>query len=161
MSKRRERAKAPAVKLSKQLVAAEIVKRNHVENQKKNLRYADILSDLAKLVFGGVISGGVLEYVLLLSTSMIVRDWRANRQRTVIFLRLTSVLGDWSLERFFWTNKCARLCRLLPKGRKNRPSDRLVTWLFSCDKGRRMRILAFMQYSPSKMVRINFTTHFC
>ncbi len=34
-----------------------------------------------------------LESVLLLSTSMIVRDWRANRQRTVIFLRLTSVLG--------------------------------------------------------------------
>ena len=61
MSKRRERAKAPAVKLSKQLAAAEIVKRNHVENQKKNLRYADILTDLAKLVFGGVIIGGVFE----------------------------------------------------------------------------------------------------
>ena len=61
MSKRRERAKAPAVKLSKQLAAAEKNKKLHAESQKKNLRYADVFTDLAKLVFGGIIIGGVFE----------------------------------------------------------------------------------------------------
>ena len=64
MSKRRERAKAPAVKLSKQLVAAEIVKRNHVENQKKNLRYADILTDLATVLFMATVGICVIAFYL-------------------------------------------------------------------------------------------------
>ncbi|MBQ4389292.1 MAG: hypothetical protein II824_04880 [Bacteroidales bacterium] len=61
MSTRRERAKAPAVKLNKQLAAAEETKKLHAESQKKNLRYADVFTDLAKLVFGGIIIGGVFE----------------------------------------------------------------------------------------------------
>lgn len=32
-----------------------------LENSKKSLRYAEIYTDLAKLVFGGIIIGGVFE----------------------------------------------------------------------------------------------------
>ena len=55
MSTRRERAKAPAVKLSKQLAEVSEARRQ------EDLRYADIYTDLAKLVFGGIIIGGVFE----------------------------------------------------------------------------------------------------
>ena len=61
MSTRRERAKAPNVQLNKQLAAAEESARIFRENSKKNLRYAEVFTDLAKLVFGGVIIGGVFE----------------------------------------------------------------------------------------------------
>ena len=61
MSNRREKAKAPTVQLNKQLVAAEESARIFRENSKKNLRYAEVFTDLAKLVFGGVIIGGVFE----------------------------------------------------------------------------------------------------
>ena len=61
MSTRRERAKVQGVQLNSQLEAKEDIKRIHSENQKKNLRYAEIFTDLAKLVFGGIIIGGVFE----------------------------------------------------------------------------------------------------
>ena len=61
MSTRRERAKAPNVQLNKQLVKAEEVAKAYRENCKKNLRYAEVFTDLAKLVLGGIIIGGVFE----------------------------------------------------------------------------------------------------
>ena len=61
MSNRREKAKAPTVQLNKQLAAVEESARIFRENSKKNLRYAEVFTDLAKLVFGGVIIGGVFE----------------------------------------------------------------------------------------------------
>ena len=67
MSKRRERAKAPAVKLSKQLAAAEETiratdKKLQIET---NLSFwkSELFTDMAKLVFAGVILGGVFEKV--------------------------------------------------------------------------------------------------
>ena len=61
MSTRRERAKEPAVRLNKQLEEMDALKKIHSENQKKNLRYADIFTNRANLVFGGIIIGGVFE----------------------------------------------------------------------------------------------------
>ena len=61
MTTRRERAKAPVSQLNKQLADAEITARIFRENRKKNLRYAEVFTDLAKLVFGGVIIGGIFE----------------------------------------------------------------------------------------------------
>ena len=61
MSMRRVRAKEPTVKLNKQLADAEHAKKLHAESQKKNLRYAEVFTDLAKLIFGGIIIGGVFE----------------------------------------------------------------------------------------------------
>ena len=61
MSARRERAKEPTAKLNKHLAEMDVLKRIHSENKKKNLRYADIFTNLANLVFGGIIIGGVFE----------------------------------------------------------------------------------------------------
>ncbi|MBQ9650380.1 MAG: hypothetical protein IJV25_08165 [Prevotella sp.] len=61
MSTRRERAKEPAARLNRQLAEMDVTKKIHLENQKKNLRYADIFTNLANLVFGGIIIGGVFE----------------------------------------------------------------------------------------------------
>ena len=61
MSTRRERAKVPTARLNKQLKEMDGARKIHSENQKRNLRYADIFTDLAKLVFGGVIIGGIFE----------------------------------------------------------------------------------------------------
>ncbi len=63
MSTRRERAKEPIAKLNKQLIAADEATKIYRENCKKNLRFADILTDMGKLVFGGVIIGGLFEKV--------------------------------------------------------------------------------------------------
>jgi hypothetical protein len=61
MSTRRERAKVPTTQLNKQLSVAEESARTFRENSKKNLRYAEVFTDLAKLVFGGVIIVGIFE----------------------------------------------------------------------------------------------------
>ena len=61
MSKRRERAKESTTRLNKQLAEMDVAKKIHSENQKKNLCYADIFTNLANLVFGGIIIGGVFE----------------------------------------------------------------------------------------------------
>lgn len=60
------------LKLSKQLAAAEETKKLHAESQKKNLRYADVFTDLAKLVFGGIIIGGVFENMV--ETNIITKE---------------------------------------------------------------------------------------
>ena len=67
MSTRRERAKAPAAQLNKQLAAVE--ESAHAIDQKreieKNLSLwkSELFTDMAKLVFAGVILGGVFEKV--------------------------------------------------------------------------------------------------
>ena len=61
MSTRRERAKEPTARLNKQPAEMEEAKKIHSENLKKNLRYADIFTNLENLVFGGIIIGGVFE----------------------------------------------------------------------------------------------------
>lgn len=61
MSKRREQSKAQTSQLNKQLAEAEEAAKFYRENCKKNLRYAEVFTDLAKLVFGGIIIGGVFE----------------------------------------------------------------------------------------------------
>ena len=63
MSTRRERAKAPATKLNKQLEASAIKKQHQEMLKAKRLRRAKLFEDLAKLVFGGVLIGGVFENV--------------------------------------------------------------------------------------------------
>ena len=67
MSTRRERAKAPATKLNKQLVAAEEAtcaadKKRQVERF-LGLWRSELFTDMAKLIFAGVILGGVFEKV--------------------------------------------------------------------------------------------------
>lgn len=61
MSTRRERSKTQTNQLNKQLAEAEDAAKLYRENCKKNLRYAEVFTDLAKLVFGGIIIGGVFE----------------------------------------------------------------------------------------------------
>ena len=61
MSTRRERANKPIRQLNKQLAETEESARIFKENCKKNLRYAEVFTDLAKLVFGGIIIGGIFE----------------------------------------------------------------------------------------------------
>ena len=61
MSTRRERAKAPTAQLNKQLAEASEAERLMRERRQEDLRDADIYTDLAKLVFGGVIIGGIFE----------------------------------------------------------------------------------------------------
>ncbi|MBQ8989539.1 MAG: hypothetical protein IJ067_07595 [Prevotella sp.] len=61
MSKRRERAKAQTAQLNQQLVIAK-EKRNQIYEQKQfDLKIADVLFDFGKLVFGGVLIGGLFE----------------------------------------------------------------------------------------------------
>ena len=67
MSTRRERAKAPATKLNKQLVAAEEAtcaadKKRQVERS-LGLWRSELFTDMAKLIFAGVILGGEIEKV--------------------------------------------------------------------------------------------------
>ncbi len=67
MSTRRERAKAPNVQLNKQLVeiqaAIDKAKKESEKLKGLNLWKSQLLTDLAKLVFAGVILGGVFEKV--------------------------------------------------------------------------------------------------
>ena len=67
MSTRRERAKAPTTKLNKQLVAAEEAtcaanKKRQIERE-LGLWRSELFTDMAKLIFAGVILGGVFEKV--------------------------------------------------------------------------------------------------
>ena len=67
MSTRRERAKAPSVQLNKQLLAAEesaqAISRKREIERNLNLWKSELFTDMAKLVFAGVILGGVFEKV--------------------------------------------------------------------------------------------------
>jgi len=63
MSTRRERAKEPTSKLNKQLAEMEIAEKMTRERQNKDLRYAEVYTNLANLVFGGIIIGGVFEEI--------------------------------------------------------------------------------------------------
>ena len=67
MSTRRERAKAPSVQLNKQLLAAEesaqAINRKREIERNLNLWKSELFTDMAKLVFAGVILGGVFEKV--------------------------------------------------------------------------------------------------
>ena len=67
MSTRRERAKAPTTKLNKQLVAAEEAvcaanKKRQIERE-LGLWRSELFTDMAKLIFAGVILGGIFEKV--------------------------------------------------------------------------------------------------
>ena len=67
MSTRRERAKAPNVQLNKQLVAvqesAQLKELREEKRKNLNLWVSGLFTDMAKLVFAGVIIGGVFEKV--------------------------------------------------------------------------------------------------
>ena len=67
MSTRRERAKASSVQLNKQLLAAEesaqAINRKREIERNLNLWKSELFTDMAKLVFAGVILGGVFEKV--------------------------------------------------------------------------------------------------
>ena len=67
MSTRRERAKVPSVQLNKQLLAAEesaqAINRKREIEKNLNLWKSELFTDMAKLVFAGVILGGVFEKV--------------------------------------------------------------------------------------------------
>ena len=67
MSTRRERAKAPSVQLNKQLLAAEesaqAISRKREIERNLNLWKSELFTDMAKLVFAGVILGGVFEKI--------------------------------------------------------------------------------------------------
>lgn len=63
MSTRRERAKEPIKQLNKQLEASAINRQYQEVQKAKRLRRSKLFEDLAKLVFGGVLIGGVFENV--------------------------------------------------------------------------------------------------
>ena len=67
MSTRRERAKAPAAQLNRQLQfaqeAAQKVALREERKKKVNQWASELFTDMAKLVFAGVILGGVFEKV--------------------------------------------------------------------------------------------------
>ena len=67
MSTRRERAKAPNMQLNKQLVAvqesAQLKELREEKRKNLNLWVSGLFTDMAKLVFAGVIIGGVFEEV--------------------------------------------------------------------------------------------------
>ena len=67
MSTRRERAKAPAAQLNQQLAASEKAaqcERLRKKKQKNLNRWiSELCTDMAKLVFAGVIIGGIFEKV--------------------------------------------------------------------------------------------------
>ena len=61
MSTRRERAKKPAVRLNKQLSEDKEARISFVIRSRKHLHTAEIYFDIAKLIFGGMIIGSVIE----------------------------------------------------------------------------------------------------
>lgn len=61
MSSRRKRVKEPTVKLNKQLYQKEEERNSLAIRSRKQLHTAEIYFDIAKLVFGGVIIGSVIE----------------------------------------------------------------------------------------------------
>ena len=86
MSTRRERAKGPNNQLNKQL--AEMGEASHMLaiRSRKDLHTAEIYFDIAKLTFGGVIIGSLLDakenwiYLLIIGTSFFfVLLWIGNR----------------------------------------------------------------------------------
>ncbi len=93
MGTRRERAKAPNVQLNKQLVAAEEAAKLQRASCKRNQRKSEFYTDLAKLVFAGIIIGGLFEstkYSLLLYIGGIVGFF--------IFIRLGNKYFEQSLK---------------------------------------------------------------
>ena len=86
MSTRRERAKAPANQLNKQLTEMDEARRLLAIRSRKDLHTAEIYFDVSKLIFGGVVIGSLLEakenwiYLLILGTIMFfVLLWIGNR----------------------------------------------------------------------------------
>ena len=63
MTTRRERAKAPNVQLNKQLQAMQQAEQVKRQERDLNLWKSEVLTDLAKLIFAGVIIGGIFEHV--------------------------------------------------------------------------------------------------
>ena len=59
MSTRRERAKAPAVKLNKQLAEMGEITQIRKMQSRKNLHTAEIYIDFSKLICGGVVIGNL------------------------------------------------------------------------------------------------------
>ena len=60
MSTRRERAKAPANQLNKQLTEMDEARRLLAIRSRKDLHTAEIYFDVSKLIFGGVVIGSLL-----------------------------------------------------------------------------------------------------
>ena len=86
MSTRRERAKAPANQLNKQLTEMDEARRLLAIRSRKDLHTAEIYFDLSKLIFGGVVIGSLLDakenwiYLLIIGTIMFfVLLWIGNR----------------------------------------------------------------------------------
>lgn len=61
MSKRREKTKEPVVKLHRQLELQEQERKRITERKRLYTKVGDTLLDLGKLVFGGVLIGGLFE----------------------------------------------------------------------------------------------------
>ena len=61
MSTRRERAKEPVVRLNKQLIENKEARISFIIRSRKHLHTAEIYFDIAKLIFGGMIIGSVIE----------------------------------------------------------------------------------------------------
>jgi hypothetical protein len=86
MSTRRERAKAPANQLNKQLTEMDEARRLLAIRSRKDLHTAEIYFDVSKLIFGGVVIGSLLDakenwiYLLIIGTIMFfVLLWIGNR----------------------------------------------------------------------------------
>ena len=86
MSTRRERAKAPANQLNKQLTEMDEARRLLAIRSRKDLHTAEIYFDVPKLIFGGVVIGSLLDakenwiYLLIIGTIMFfVLLWIGNR----------------------------------------------------------------------------------
>jgi hypothetical protein len=86
MSTRRERAKAPANQLNKQLTEMDEARRLLAIRSRKDLHTAEIYYDVSKLIFGGVVIGSLLDakenwiYLLIIGTIMFfVLLWIGNR----------------------------------------------------------------------------------
>ena len=86
MSTRRERAKAPANQLNKQLAEMDEARRLLAIRSRKDLHTAEIYFDVSKLIFGGVVIGSLLDakenwiYLLIIGTIMFfVLLWIGNR----------------------------------------------------------------------------------
>lgn len=61
MTTRRERAKEPTARLNRQLSEVEEARKSLAIRGRKQLHTAEIYFDIAKLIFGGMIIGNVIE----------------------------------------------------------------------------------------------------
>ena len=63
MTKRRERAKAQTKELNKQLINQNETISKTERKRNLNLWKSEVLTDMAKLIFAGVILGGIFEHI--------------------------------------------------------------------------------------------------